>query len=162
MKCKLCKKEFTPKKNAHNVKYCSQLCRNRVYYKERGGAEYQRDYLYSKTSKNGLPKIKCQICGKYYRQVGSHISQAHGMTAREYREEYGFDVKRGQLPEDLRELKGQQCKDNGTVNNLKAGKKVWFVKGDKKAGRYTRSIETMDRLKKLHKFNSIWKKNLNH
>ena len=153
-KCLTCKKEFQPKTKAHHVKYCSINCRNHAYYIKRGGADAQREYYYSKNKDNGLPKIKCQICGRYYRQVGTHVVQTHHITAREYREEYGFDVKRGQLPEDLRELKEQRCRETGTINNLKGGKKYWFSKGDKKAGRYSRSAETLKRLKNLHKYNS--------
>jgi hypothetical protein len=92
-------------------------------------------------------KIKCQICGKYYNQVGSHIYWTHKMTAREYRLEYGFDLKRGQLTQELREIKAQHVFDNGTVKNLNKGKKFWFVKGDRRAGKYQRQPETIMRLK---------------
>jgi hypothetical protein len=148
MKCSQCKKEFTPRPHANNIKYCSVLCRNKVYYKKRGGAEAQREYLYKRAEGDKRPKIKCQICGKAYRQVGSHIAQVHGCTAREYREEYGFDVKKGQLPHDYRALKAGQAIECGGAKNLKLGKKYWFQKGDKKAGRYKRSDETMARLKR--------------
>lgn len=106
------------------------------------------DKIHSKKDKN---KIQCAICGRYYRQVGSHIVQRHGIEAREYRKEYGFDLKKGQLPTDLRELKAKQVFENGTVKNLKKGKQYWFIKGDQEAGRYIRSQQTMERLKVLHK-----------
>jgi hypothetical protein len=94
-------------------------------------------------------KIQCQICGLWYRQVGTHIVQVHKMLAIDYRKEYGFDVKRGQLPDDLRRLKDEYVFENGTVDNLKKGKKYWFKKGDHQAGRYQRSLQTLERLK-LH------------
>ena len=151
MECKQCKKEFkidNPKNN--NQKFCSVLCRNRFNYNKRGGAEYQRDYLYKKSLEDGKERIQCKICGRWYRQVGSHVVNTHKMTAREYREKFGYDVKKGQLPKDLKQLYGRQAIENGTSKNLKQGKKFWFEKGDKRAGSYIRSEETITRLKKLH------------
>lgn len=146
MKCKQCKKEFTPNKHAHNVKYCSQLCRNRVYYHERGGAEYQREYKQRKAMEDGRGRIQCKICGKWFRQVGTHVYLRHGITAREYRIEHGFDRKKGQLPEDYRKLKAEQAIECGGVKNLEKGKKFWFKKGQDT--NYVRSAETMARLKR--------------
>lgn len=149
MKCKFCQKEYTPHSN--HSKYCSIECRHKQEYINRGGAEFQREYLAKRRCETYGHKqmIKCQICKKYFRQVGTHIVQAHGITAREYREAYGFDLKRGQLPEDLREIKAEHVFENGTVNNLKAGKKFHFKKGQAGVGVYKRSAETMERLKAM-------------
>ena len=70
------------------------------------------------------------------------------MTAREYREYIGVDRKKGLLPDDLRQLYGEQALENGTYKNLKAGREYWFRTGDPEAGRYERSDETMERLRK--------------
>jgi len=95
--------------------------------------------------------IQCQICGKWFRQVGSHIFMTHGITAREYREAYGFDVKKGQLPADYKELKHDQAIENGMDTRLqKAGIKTRFKKGQKGLGLYHRSPQTMTRLKNMH------------
>lgn len=146
MKCLICKKEIIKKNNkCNNQKYCSIKCRY-IKYRDRVN-EWQRNRLGQKADN----QIQCLICGKWYRQVGTHIIQIHKITAREYREEYGFDVKRGQLPEDLRELKKKQVFENGTVENLKKGKINWFKKGQKGVGIYKRSEQTMERLKNLHK-----------
>lgn len=92
--------------------------------------------------------VQCQVCKKWFRQVGTHVVQIHGYeTAREYRKEFGFDVKRGQVPKEYRELKSQRCHENGTINNLKGGQRFWFKKGDKSIGVYERSPQTMRRLK---------------
>lgn len=149
MKCNHCKKEFTPSFHARNVKYCSIKCRNKVNYIRLGGADYQRAYLEKQREKDGRERIKCELCGKFYRQVGSHVYMTHGVLARDYREAFGFDVKRGQLPADLRELFAQQCRENGTVDNLKKGIKHWFKKGQAGLGTYHRSDQTMRRLKTL-------------
>jgi len=149
--CAFCKKPILAKPNAHNVKFCSVKCRNKALYIRKGGAEFQRNYYREIREHDGKPKIKCEICGKWFRQVGSHIVQMHGTTAREYRKAYGFDVKRGQLPEDFRELKAEQAIECGGVKNLKAGKQFWFKKGQKGIGIYKRSKQTMERLKNLWK-----------
>jgi len=50
---------------------------------------------------------------------------------------------------DLREHKGKQVFENGTVNNLKKGKKFRFKKGQKGLGLYKRSPITLERVAKL-------------
>jgi hypothetical protein len=147
MHCLNCKTTIPPKPYANNVKFCSTHCRNQYHYQNDGGKEKMRAYQEKIRLGDKRPKVQCLICKKWFRQVGTHIVQMHGCTAREYRFEYGFDLKRGQLPEDLRALKADHTIANGTINNLKAGKKYWFKKGDKTAGTYKRSEQTMQRLK---------------
>ena len=89
--------------------------------------------------------MKCAICGEEHRKVGSHVTQMHGLTAREYREKYGFDVKRGQVPEELRETLATNAIENGTAKNLQNGSKFRFKVGHRMS--YTRSTQTMERLK---------------
>lgn len=96
--------------------------------------------------------IQCKICGKWFRQVGSHVTQVHKLTAREYREYIGVDVKRGLLPDDLRKLYGEQALENGTYKNLKAGKKYWFKPGQEGVGVYKRSDQTLERLREQGKY----------
>lgn len=112
------------------------------------GVEWQRKKRDAIASRPSKDKIQCLLCGKWYRQVGTHIVQVHKMTAREYRKAVGFDVKKGQLPPDYRELKSQQAIECGGYKNLKKGKKFWFKKGDDGPGKYKRSAETMERLQK--------------
>lgn len=148
--CAHCGKKFnTP---YPQYKYCSLKCRRKAYYliynKPRQKDDWEKRLL-KKYSKDEL--VQCKICGKWFRQVGSHVWQIHGYTAREYREEYGFDVKRGQLPEDYREKKAKQAFECGGVKNLEQGKKFWFKKGDPRVGNYKRSEQTKERLQKQGK-----------
>jgi len=126
--CKICGQPIT--ENRFRT-YCSEKCRNKQYNKKK--YIYQKEWALNKRGEYSPDKKKCIICGKWYRQVGSHITQRHGMTCREYRELYDLPVKRGILPNDLRELKGKQAKENGTCKNLKLGKKFHFTKDDKRA-----------------------------
>lgn len=35
----------------------------------------------------------CHECGRWYRSVGSHLAQGHGITAREYRRRHGIPAR---------------------------------------------------------------------
>jgi len=131
---------------ANNKKYCSDTCRDTAYT-ERNREKHNAWQRARWQRKAKGEKIQCLICGEEHRQVGSHIVQRHKMTAREYREKYGFDVKRGQLPKDLRKKKADYVFENNTVENLKAGKKYYFKKAQKGIGKYKRSEQTEKRLK---------------
>lgn len=93
--------------------------------------------------KNG--KIKCLECGKYFKRVCRHVNQVHGLTAREYKEIHGLDVKRGLLSTADRENIRENTYNNGTINNLQKGTKYRFVKGHKR--NYKRSPQTLARLR---------------
>lgn len=146
--CKTCGEPLDSKKRQRT--FCSKKCRTRDYtirYREYRSklqlARYDREA--SIPSKN---KIQCQICGKYYIQICSHVYVRHGLTGREYRKFLGLDVKKGYIPEWYRQKKRELNLETADIawRNLKKGKKFWFKTGDKKAGRYERSPETMDRL----------------
>ena len=91
---------------------------------------------------------QCVICGLWFRAVCHHAWQAHDVDEAEYKKIAGLDHKKGLIPKDLKELKAEHVRDNGTINNLKKG--VWnrFIPGDTRAGKYERSPQTMERLKK--------------
>lgn len=113
--------------------------------------EWQRDRL-AKRYANNPDTIKCGICGRRYIKVCSHAWQVHGINEREYKKRFGFDVGRGLVPKEYREHKAKLVYENGTINNLKKGEKYRFKKGQKGIGKYERSPQTMERLRKqLHK-----------
>jgi hypothetical protein len=125
--------------------------------------EWQREYGERKRMRgpDADDLIKCQVCGRSFRMIGSHVVQVHDYeTAREYREEFGYDVKKGQLVPSLKELKGKQALENKTYLNLRVGKKFWFKPGDKRAGRYHRSQETIIRLMNQFRSGSPYRSNL--
>jgi len=158
-KCKICKSKL-PKRFR---RYCSAYCRQKYHNHKRLRYHilWQRNNRQKLLLKKYKHLIQCLICKKWYRQVGSHIVQTHNCTAREYREDYGFDRKRGQLSDDLRELKAKHVFQNKTVKNLKQGIKYWFKKGDTTLGVYKRSQQTMERLRlqglKISNLNRITK-----
>lgn len=113
-------------------------------------AEWQRKRNLKRALVPDPNKIKCTICGGYYTQICSHVTQAHGISARDYKEQAGYDVKRGLVPGWYRELKADICKQNGTIKNLEIGAKYRFKKGDK-VGKYERSEQTLERLSHKNK-----------
>ena len=112
--------------------------------------EYYREY---RAKKEGKPTYtendmeECLFCHKKFVFLGSHIRQTHKMYMADYKLEFGLDRKRGRTHGQYKELKRKKVFETGTVKNLEKGKKYRFVPGDKSAGRYERSPETIRRLK---------------
>jgi hypothetical protein len=131
-KCKICGNILPTKK--YKI-YCSSKCKNKANYQR--NKEYQKKWQKEKrereSGKYAEGKLQCKICGKWYIQVGTHVVQKHGMTAREYREEYNLPVKRGIVPNWFRKKKGEIALKNGTYLNLKKGKKYYYKVGDERA-----------------------------
>ena len=146
--CKVCGLPITD--NRYRT-FCSGKCRVYFYNGKYGEnhTKWQRERRAKIAQTETKGKVQCLICKGWYVQVGSHIVQVHGMTAREYREQYGLEVKRGTVPEWYREDKSRQTLENGTVRNLEAGKKYQFKKGQKGVGVYKRSEITLDRVRNL-------------
>jgi hypothetical protein len=110
-------------------------------------AAYQRNRRLKEAKRRSKDKIQCHICKLWYRQVSNHVWAIHKICSREYRRQLGLDIKRGLLPQDLRKRKAKHVFENGTIENLKRGRKFWFKKGDASVGRYQRSLQTLERLK---------------
>lgn len=100
-------------------------------------------------------KVQCLVCGRWYVQLGSHVVQRHGYeSCRQYREEFGLEVKKGIVPKWYRKMKGDTALENETYKNLKAGAVFRFKPGDPRAGKYERSQITIARLK-LNRFKKL-------
>jgi len=74
----------------------------------------------------------CQICGKVFQHLGSHVAKRHKMTAREYKEEFGLDYKFSLISREVLEKKREafeEDREKYLKNLFKHGKKYWFKKG---------------------------------
>jgi len=73
----------------------------------------------------------CEICGKHYQSVSSHIRQAHGIrNINEYKDEYGYNRNQPLESGRLQERRSLMCKENGGYENIKEiGKRYQFKKG---------------------------------
>jgi predicted transcriptional regulator len=131
--CKTCEKPLNKAKRQRT--FCSTPCRQ----KDTNKRHYQRTKAWQKAERDrkasiwSPDKLKCKICKRYYVQVGTHVYYEHGLTAREYREQYNLPVKRGVVPRWYREQKGNQALENKTYKNLESGKRYRYKKGDKRA-----------------------------
>lgn len=148
-----CKECGEPLPNARFRTFCSTKCRTKANNKKASAyqAKYQRDARNKIAEVPSDKKCQCLICGKWYVQVGSHVVNVHKMLAREYREHFELEVKRGTTPEWYRKLKGDTTLENKTFKNLEAGAKYRFKKGQENVGVYKRSPITLERLKNQHK-----------
>lgn len=129
--CKECGTEI--KRPSRYRTYCSKKCRDKNTNRRYGPYRNSNAKANELRGRYSPGKIKCKLCGRWYVQVGSHVFNKHKMFAREYREEMNLPVKKGIVPKWYRELKANQCLENGTVKNLKKGKKFWYKKGDIRA-----------------------------
>lgn len=50
---------------------------------------------YGQIKYNEDGKPMCEICGEYFDRVISHVRQKHEMNEREYKKQFGFDLKKG-------------------------------------------------------------------
>lgn len=95
--------------------------------------------------KTDTEKIKCLICGLSFKRVCSHVRLAHGVSAREYKEEFGLDVRRGIMTDAGRAVMREHAYRNHERLKL-AGVNTRFKKGQKDLGKFKRSEQTLERL----------------
>lgn len=100
--------------------FAEPICQNCYIYfhKDRKHVEDLPEYGVVETYE-GQPI--CHICGRYYRQLGTHIRQKHDMTTREYQTRFGLCYK-GMLSPDLKALRSIQA----IMNNMR---EILLVKG---------------------------------
>ena len=96
-------------------------------------------------------KPKCEICGKFFNRVLSHVRQRHFLNEIEYKKQFGFDLKKGICSKESSEKSRIKTLDNyeKCINqNLKIkGFKNRFKIGDKGRTKDKVSEQTRIRLK---------------
>lgn len=143
MQCKQCKKEFTPKKNANNIKFCSQKCRESTY------KDYRKTWQQKNRAKYEDGKLECLICNGWFHKICSHTWHTHGLDNVAYKKMFGIDIGKGLVTEAYKKHKRELAynqKGNIENNLIKAGKASRFSTGDPRF-KYVRSAETLQRLK---------------
>lgn len=95
--------------------------------------------------------FQCPVCHWWYAKLASHTYQVHNINAKELKIMLGKDTTKGLISEKQKEKLRQYNKKYYDIvvkkNLIQKGKKTRYIKGDKKAGNYIRSVETMDRLR---------------
>ena len=91
--------------------------------------------------------MKCEICGKDYKHLGSHIWHGHKIKAREYKMEFGLDLSFALIDDEIKLKKQDAFNANRELylKNLRAsGNKYQFKKGHAPNRTYF-SEQSMDR-----------------
>lgn len=124
--------------NSSNFIKCKFMNRANEWQK----AKKQKEYA------NHPDAIKCEICGKKYIQVCSHVVQAHGILARDYKKSLGLDVGVSLIRGELKKTRREKNLENKSYEHLpESGKPTRYKKGHKRT--YKRSKQTLRRLHKL-------------
>lgn len=102
--------------------------------------------------------MKCLLCKKEYKHLGSHLWQTHKVKAREYKKKFGLDLNFPLIDESVK-IKKQEAfnkhREKYLKNLLKCGKKYQFKKGHYAIKDYT-SRQSHDRyINNLTEMNSI-------
>lgn len=144
--CQTCQKPIERGPRANHVKYCKEHRTDNRY------AEYRKQWQRDKSGQYQEGKKQCLICGKWYNKPVSHAYNYHGVDKRSYKEAFGLDVKRGITADSTKEKLQQAVKENYNrvvkENLITKGKKTRFIKGQPDIGKYKRSQQTNERLKK--------------
>lgn len=97
----------------------------------------------------GLPK--CEICGKHFNRATSHVRQIHGLSSKEYKLQFGFDLIKGICSRESSErtrVKTMSNYDKVIAQNLISnGFNTRFKLGSKGRTREKVSEQTLRRLK---------------
>ncbi len=93
----------------------------------------------------------CEICGKAYSRVLSHVRQVHDMSARDYKKKFGLDLNKGICSKDSSAKTRKHTMSNyeSVIKNnlLINGKKTQFKVGHKGRTIDKVSEQTLIRLK---------------
>lgn len=109
---------------------------------------------------NGNPI--CEICGKGFSKVISHVWQSHEMSGKEYKKEYGFDINKGiinrQLAQSLRHNVLSHY-DDVIKPLIEAGAKSRFKQGH--GGRTRDKVSEQTRISLSNRIHKVLKQNRN-
>lgn len=106
-----------------------------------------------------MDNLICKICGKKFQHLGSHITKAHKITAREYKQEFGLDLNYPLISEEVRKKKqiafNKDRKKYLANLNTKQAKKNRFKKGNAIPRTYFSEMSKkrmITNLEKMHNF----------
>jgi hypothetical protein len=100
-------------------------------------------------NEEGLPM--CEICGQHFDRILTHARIKHDISAKDYKQSFGLDVKKGICSQRSRELSRERVMENYDKvvkeNLIANGVKTRFYKGGKGRTIDKVSFQTMLRLK---------------
>jgi len=89
----------------------------------------------------------CEICGKSFKRLMTHVRQKHNMSAIEYKKKFGLNTSKGIISDVSRELSRKRVEENRHVleNIIEGGKKTRYSKGHE--GRTKDKVSEQERLR---------------
>lgn len=148
-KCNLC--GDTQSKRYINNKKHGLLCM-KCYQRERKNPTVYTKPNYGEIKLNEDGKPICHICGKAYNKLLTHVWQIHGLSAREYKKEFGLDVIKGIMSEESTKIASNKAYENYDLvvkkNLIENGMKTRFIKGHKGRTKNMVSEQTLKALRK--------------
>lgn len=137
---------------ANNKKFCAPECRKAYTLAhpdpERKAKQDARNHATWNAYKPG--KTQCDDCQGWYYGIAYHTTQRHGVTAAHYKELHGLNRTAGLIPQATKERKARATRENGTIENLKAGAHMRYAPKDPRAGRYERRPQTLAMLREYN------------
>lgn len=110
---------------------------------------------YGKIEYNDEGKPKCEICGEHFDRIGKHVHDIHGISARDYKKQFGFNLQKGICSkESSKKTSDKVLKnyDRSIKNNIiKKGAETRFKKGN--SSRPTNKISQETKNKMSERFN---------
>jgi hypothetical protein len=89
--------------------------------------------MYGKVEYDKEGKPICEICGKSFHRVLSHVRQKHDMSEQEYKKKFGLDLLKGICSEKSSSIAREKVYENYdkciSKNLIKGGQKSRFKKG---------------------------------
>lgn len=112
-------------------KYPFNLCQQCYAYFRNGGKVYKLPPI-GRIVFDKQGKLICHICGKSYKKLGSHAIQAHGLTASEYRKEFGLCANCRLTSDDYsQKMRDYAYKYDMDLQLQRTGKATRLAPGDK-------------------------------
>jgi hypothetical protein len=106
--------------------------------------------MFGKIEYNEDGNPKCEICGKHFARVMTHVRQKHEMSERDYKLQFGLDLGKGICSQESAESTRvktlsnyDKCISKNLINN---GSGTRFVVGSKGRTKDKVSEETRNRL----------------
>ena len=104
--------------------------------------------------------LKCKICGKYYKHLGSHIARKHKILAKDYKRMFSLDLKTPLITSEIQEKKRLKFDRKKCLKNLntKNAIKYRFKKGNAIPRDYFSEVSKKRALNNLEKMNNLKKR----
>jgi len=98
----------------------------------------------------------CQLCKKDFKHLGSHLWHGHKIKAREYKKEFGLDLKFPLIDDEVKLKKQIAFNEHREkyLKNLEKGKEFRFKKGKVPRKLYISKQSTDRYLKNIEKYHT--------